>query len=115
MYDEHTRQALHAEWDHCINSNRNEPEPEPFHKVNPPDDCAMSLAGLMAAGKGVWLRNLHGPVGTSSLEELLFPGHIYLTFVSNSNRTRTTSRRGTATLSSSVEIAVLKTSIMTQE
>ncbi|CAB9499247.1 Pheromone-processing carboxypeptidase KEX1 [Seminavis robusta] len=61
LYDEHTRQALHAEWNHCINSPKDEEEPTPFHKVNPPDDCGMMLAPLMAGGKGVWDDNLNGP------------------------------------------------------
>ena len=62
MYDEHTRQALHAEWDHCINSPPTESEPAPFHKITPPDDCAFMVADLMAGGLGVWNGNLKGPV-----------------------------------------------------
>ena len=61
LYDEHTRQALHAEWNHCINSPKDEEEPAPFHKVNAPDDCGMMLAPLMAGGRGVWDENMNGP------------------------------------------------------
>ena len=65
MFDEHTRQALHAEWDHCMNSPESEEEPEPFHKFTPPDDCAMMVANLMAGGKGAWEQNIGGPVRTA--------------------------------------------------
>ena len=66
MYDEHTRQALHAEWDHCISSPQDEAEPAPFHKMTPPDDCAMMVADLMAGGQGVWKQNMKGPVSEKS-------------------------------------------------
>lgn len=62
MYDMHTRDMLHAEWERCINGKHNQKQPEPFHSFNVPDDCAMSLGALMAAGKGAWPDRPSGPV-----------------------------------------------------
>lgn len=48
-----TRDALHAEYDHCINS-KDPDEPAPFHKFNTPDDCSLSMGALQAAGAGAF-------------------------------------------------------------
>jgi len=62
MIDSTTRDALHREWEHCMTSPRHEKEPKPFHKFNPPDDCAMMEGVLLAAGSsGVYPRMPDGP------------------------------------------------------
>ena len=60
MIDQNTRENLHAEWEHCMSSKSDEPEPDPFHKFNIPDDCAMMEAVLMAAGSGAFPENPDG-------------------------------------------------------
>lgn len=60
MIDSYTRDALHAEWEHCMHS-RDPTEPEPFHKFTVPDDCSMMEGALMAAGAGAWSHMPSGP------------------------------------------------------
>lgn len=51
MIDKPTRDALHAEWKHCIEGPENAPQPPPFHPFTVQDDCGIMWGILQAAGQ----------------------------------------------------------------
>ena len=51
MIDSVTRDAFHAEWEHC--KLRTGSEPDPFHPMTTPDECGMMENVLKAAGGGL--------------------------------------------------------------
>jgi len=58
MIDSVTRDAFHAEWDHCKqhiydSSTTNDTEPAPFHRFTVPDECGIMNGVLSAAGAGL--------------------------------------------------------------
>jgi len=84
MIDSTNRDAFHAEWDHCINSPKSEKEPEPFHKFNVPDDCAMMVGVLMAAGAGVVPKGTGLEYGPNAYDVTTFESYDTLLFGNNS-------------------------------
>ena len=67
MIDMYTRENLHSVWKHCY-MQKSKSEPAPFHQFNVPDDCAMSMGVLMAAGSGAWSERSGGPVRGPEIE-----------------------------------------------
>lgn len=50
MIDLYTRDLLYEAWDACLDGRDLEPQ-SPYHSFNPPDDCGMLSAVLLAAGQ----------------------------------------------------------------
>jgi hypothetical protein len=58
MIDSTTRDTIHEIWDDCMAGKK---VPKPFHPFNIPDDCAMMVGVLAAAGAGSWPNVMSGP------------------------------------------------------